>query len=289
MRVETADGEFIECALEGEENTGVVVAIAPAMGVRAGFYKAVLASLAARGMTAVTFDLRGNGGHSARRTNGCDWGYEEMIVNDFDAVVEAVRRRFVGRSVVLLGHSLGGQLACLYAGRFPGRVDGLILVASCMVDWRGWKGMSGVRRLFQYFNVAMITSLLGYFPGEKLGFAGNEPRGQMRDWVASALTGKYRLRGAGVDYEAALATVSLPVFALTFAADPYAPASACEKLLRKMPNAKVTREDIGERGAKVSVASHFNWAKLQNVGESTVEPLVVPLVQRWLAESFTPS
>jgi predicted alpha/beta hydrolase len=289
MRVETADGEFIECVVAGEDNVGVVVAIAPAMGVRAGFYTAVATALAAQGATAVTFDLRGNGGHSVRRTDGRDWGYEEMVVNDFDAVVVRLRQRFAGRRIIVLGHSLGGQLACLYAARFPGQLDGLILVASCMVDWRGWRGLRGFQRLLQYFNIAMITSLLGYFPGERLGFAGNEPRGQMRDWVASAFTGKYRPRGAAVDYEAALATVSIPVFALTFAADPYAPASACEKLLAKMPNAEVRHEDVGERGVRTSVAAHFNWAKTQGVGDLMTEPLVMPLVQRWLAESFTPS
>lgn len=289
MRIETADGEFIECAVEGEGNAGVVVAIAPAMGVRAGFYRAVAASLAAHGLTAISFDLRGNGGHSVRRMNGRDWGYEEMVVNDFDAVIMALRQRFLGRKIVVLGHSLGGQLASLYAGRFPGRLDGLILVASCMVDWRGWNGVSKFQRLFQYFNIAMITSLLGYFPGERLGFAGNEPRGQMRDWVASAITGKYRPRGATIDYESALATVSIPVYALTFAADPYAPASACKKLLMKMPNAQVCHEDIGGLRARASVAAHFNWAKERPVGESMEEPMVVPLVQRWLTESFTPS
>lgn len=276
--VRASDGETIECVSHGTSERGPVLLIAPAMGVRAGFYSGFADHLAALGYQCIRFDLRGNGGHSVRRENGADWGYDLMVQRDFHALVEAVTARYPQRPRVLVGHSLGGQLGCLLAAAYPADLDGIILIGSCMVDWRGWGKLGGVKRWLQYIQIGIVTRLLGYFPGQKLGFAGNEPAGQMRDWVHSALTGRYAPQPSSIDYEAALQQVRLPILALTFASDSYAPLAACRRLLRKMPAAQVTQLDFSDHQMGKTALGHFNWAKHPDG--------VLPTLTQWLDKYF---
>lgn len=274
----THDGATIECDVFGENNRGAVILIAPAMGVRASFYRVLAEGLVAQDCTVMPFDLRGIGGHSERREQGANWHYQEMIVADFAAAVTHARRRFEGRPLLLLGHSLGGQLGCLFAARNPAALDGVILAASCMVDWRGWGTVGGLKRLLQYAGIGLTTRLFGYFPGEKIGFAGNEPRGQMKDWVRSALTGRYQFDGADIEYEKALAEVSIPILALTFHSDTFAPAAACDRLLLKMPRASAKHLDLSDADVGLKQAGHFQWAR---------QPAkVIPHISDWLHENF---
>jgi pimeloyl-ACP methyl ester carboxylesterase len=66
-------------------------------------------------------DWRGNGGSAW--TPGSYWQAE--FVADLDALLEAV---LPGRAVTLVGHSMGGNIASLYAGTRPGRVERLVML-----------------------------------------------------------------------------------------------------------------------------------------------------------------
>jgi len=278
IRVQCGDGASVACGVHGDGNTGPVILVAPAMGVRASFYREFAERLAGLGCTVVRFDLRGNGDHSVRRVEGHDWGYQTMVSADFDAVAAQVRDQFPGRPCLLLGHSLGGQLGCLLAAARPQRLDGIVLIGSCMVDWRGWGRIGGIKRLLQYWQIGLLTRLVGYFPGERLGFAGNEPAGQMRDWVHSALTGRYEPVDAALDYEQALARLSMPVLAITFASDTYAPYAACQRLLKKMPGARVEHHDFTDQQMGESPIGHFRWAKNPDG--------LLPTLSQWLDKTF---
>ena len=99
------------------------------MGVKASYYEPLALAFQAGGTSAVTADLRGHGRsaiRAGRRTsNGFgDFGYREILDEDLPAFTAAVHERFPGRPIVLLGHSLGGQLACLWASTRPAGVAG---------------------------------------------------------------------------------------------------------------------------------------------------------------------
>ena len=69
-----------------------------------------------------------------------------------------------------MGHSLGGQLSSLYSSRFPGKLAGLIHIASCMVYHQGWEGMGQFRIRMAVNIFPFISQIIGYFPGDNIGF-----------------------------------------------------------------------------------------------------------------------
>lgn len=72
---------------------------------------------------ALAIDLRGHGKSAAPKDN--DYAVDSFV-KDLEAVVDKLGlKRFV-----LVGHSLGGSIAIKYAGRYPGRVAGLVVVGA---------------------------------------------------------------------------------------------------------------------------------------------------------------
>jgi len=88
------------------------------LGSRAATWDRIAAGLAGRGYRTLALDQRGHG-DSARTA---DYSFE-LLRDDVAAFAAALR---LGR-FVLIGHSMGGTAACLYAERFPDRLTALVL------------------------------------------------------------------------------------------------------------------------------------------------------------------
>jgi len=246
---------------EGDDNTSPVVICMPAMGVSASFYDPFAASLAATGLNAVTADLRGIGHHSARASRTTQFGYYEMVYFDWPATVSTVKKRFPSNRLVMLGHSLGGQLSCLYAAVHPGAVDALILIASGSVYYRGWRFPHNLGVLFSTQLLKLISGILGYFPGQKAGFGGTESAKLIRDWAHEARTGRYKLTDSPHDLEALLGTVRVPVLAISLEGDFFAPPSALRNLLAKMNQSRITQMHLSSQDLGMEQLDHFRWMK----------------------------
>ena len=237
-----------------------VVLVQPAMGMKARYYLQLLEALAAAGVHAAVTEQRGHeasGGRIPGRSY--DFGYADLVA-DLGQAVDAVRAELPGSPVVVLGHSLGGQIAALHAARHPGSLAGLLLVGSGTPHWREFSR----KLLVAAYGFPLTARLVGHFPGERLKFAGREARGLMRDWGHLARTGRF----AGG--EEGLADVRLPVLAVSIEDDWLAPTSSVDGLVTKLAGASVTRVHVEEPGI-----DHFRWAK-------QTDP-VVPLITDWLA------
>ncbi|MFV8752260.1 alpha/beta fold hydrolase [Nannocystaceae bacterium ST9] len=256
------------------------VLVMPAMGVEARYYEPLAVALAARGFAVARAELRGHGASPVRAGRGRDFGYRELAERSLPALIEALRERWPNVPRIVLGHSLGGQVASLYASLPGADLDALILIASGSVDHRGWPASQQTRVLFGTQLYAMIARVLGYFPGDKLGFAGREPRSQILDWAHNARTGRWQLRGSARDWEAALGEVDLPVLAISVDGDDYAPHGAVDRQVAKLRAAQVERIRLTRESAPPELLHHFRWARSPESMVATIDEWLTRALDR---------
>jgi predicted alpha/beta hydrolase len=258
--------------------TAPAVLILPAMGVPAVFYTPVLRALHATGLTVVAVDMQGQGESTPRVSRRSRFGYQCVVETDFSAVVQEISEALPEAPLVILGHSLGGQLALLHLAAGYGsachKVRGVALVASGSSWYRGFTGARALRNLVRGQLYAITATIIGFWPGDRLGFGGRESRGVMRDWARQARSGKYMVTG-GIDYERALGSLTLPVLAVDVENDDLAPPNAVDHLCSKIPNAVVTRCDYTTSAAGDKQLDHFRWVR-HNCG-------LVPVLTAWIA------
>ena len=198
------------------DNPRPVVVVAPGLGIPAGYYEPFGEDLATRGFDVAITELRGQGDSRPRPSSASRYGYHEMVAVDFPAVFSVVRDRFPASTPYLLGHSMGGQLGALYAGRIRGRLGGLILVASGTPYHRGFGGVRAPALLLGSAAMSITANVAGFWPGDRVdvGGFGRQSKVLISDWSRLARTGRFDPEGADTDYEDRLARLTLPVLSI---------------------------------------------------------------------------
>jgi acylglycerol lipase len=106
-----------------EGKVRAAVAIVPGFNSHSGYYTWVGEQCTADGLAAYAVDLRGRGHSDGERF------YVKAFtdyVSDVSSLVDLVKSREPGLPVILLGHSAGGVVSCLYTLDYPGMVSGLV-------------------------------------------------------------------------------------------------------------------------------------------------------------------
>jgi predicted alpha/beta hydrolase len=246
---------------KNEITSDAVAILFPAMGTAASYYYPFAKSLAEKGFTAITADLRGIGHSGIRPKRGVDFGFNEMLELDYKGILEKVDALFPGKRKFIIGHSLGGILASLYLSKYPKAADGLILIAACNIYYKGW---SGIRKWWLLFGTQMMNffaTLFGYHAGNIVGFGGIGAKTVIKDWSYTARTGKYRVKNSTHDFERNLKNITPNVLAVSFKHDILAPGKAVDNLLGKFNS---DSNIVHKRLADVSPGkpySHYNWVR----------------------------
>ncbi len=248
------------------------ILIEPAMGVKAGYYTPLAEALCAAGCNTAVAELRGHEESGGRKPGRAyDFGYHEMLTEDWPQAVEAVKARFPNAPFYLLGHSLGGQISSIYAAHHPRQLAGLILIACSSVYWKLWP------KAFLPYSQLMVLmgKLIGHFPGHRFRFAGREARSVIADWGRQARTGRFIFGRPRMDHDTILAGLTLPVLAISFATDFFAPKRAMDGLIGKFPQARLTRHHLDPKALGFEGIDHFRWVRRPQI--------VLPLIREWLS------
>ena len=230
----------------------------PALGVAARHYEPLALALAAHGVAVAVHEWRGIGSSNRRASRRSDWGYRELLTDDLPTSLRALRDAVPSVPLYVGGHSLGGQLATVLASTTTLPLAGLALVGSGSPYWRNFKPWVGLALI----AAPLLANLLGWLPGRRIGFGGNEARGVIGDWSRSGRTGRYAGRGIDVDLEAALRAQRAPVLALRLRDDWFGPEASLAFLLGKMPEATRRSEVLGPDDLAGAPADHFAWMKV---------------------------
>lgn len=233
----------------------------PALGVHAGFYDRLARALAGRGLDVLLHEQRGHGTSPIRASRHDDWGYRELVEEEVATIAAHARATAGGRPLLLGGHSLGGQLACLAAATMARPPDGLAIVASALQHGRlyppGWQLRIAIAsRLFP-----PVARLRGFHDGARMGFGGREARRLITDWAHVARTGRYEPQGTEFPYEARLAQLAVPLLLVTFTRDTFAPERAALALAAKMRGCPLTHRRLDAAVLRGALPDHFDWAR----------------------------
>jgi predicted alpha/beta hydrolase len=213
-----------------------VVVIATATGVHHRFYRRFAEYLAQHGFEAMAFDWRGMGasrtprGHRDPRLTMRNWGERDLT-----AAIAWADRQAEGRPVHLVGHSFGGQALGLAPN--AARVRRAVFVGA----QHGWMGHWPLRLrvpLWWLWRMAMPVgaTVLGRFPSRLLGMGETLPKGVAAQWA------RWCARPEHMGTWGGHAALRLPMLALSFEDDAFAPERAAAALLRQYAQASVTHE-----------------------------------------------
>jgi predicted alpha/beta hydrolase len=272
---QTSDGTAFSIALHGDDPARIrpVALLLPAMGVGARYYSLFARQLAAEGLTVALTDLRGQGASTPPAGRGTKHGFAEIVEIDIPQIVSMLRQRYPDRAVYVIGHSLGGQLGLLAHAHRADLFDALVLIASGSAWHRGQIGWRAPRHLIAGHVFAAISRVLGFWPGDVLGFGGRQSTQMMIDCARQASTGSYRLPTAAGDYETELGTVPTSVLFVEIDGDTLTPPASVDHLRSKLRCADISGLTLpGPVGTALGV--HFAWVRHS--------PTVAVEVHAWL-------
>jgi len=256
----TADGRALSGTVWEPSTPRAAVVIAGATAVPARAYAGLAEFLAASGLAVLSFDYRGVGRSAPRRLRGdrtvmADWGRL-----DLDGALEWLRGRHTHRPLLLVGHSVGGQLLGLAPAAETLR--GALLVGSQGGYWRNWRGFDRWRTWLGWRVVLPVAStVLGYTPMRALAMGENLPAGIGLQWARWGRHPEYLLSECTPAEAERYLRLGFPIRAYHFPDDAFAPRPAVEQLLgfyRGAPTELVVRSsaDLG-----VPAIGHFGWLK----------------------------
>lgn len=249
-----------------------VVLVNSATAVKRTFYAKFAGWLAEQGYDVVTYDYRGIGGSRPKGSFRAFTGtLTEWATQDMAAALDWACRERKTERVLLIGHSIGGQLI----GMAPNaeKIAAALCVASQSGEWRLWPTVIGKAKMFVWMHAALpaVGAALGFIPG-RLGMGEDLPNTVAREWARWCRTRGY-LMGDDTSRRALYERITAPILAISFSDDDYAPKETVDAWLAFFPRAP--KEHRHESPAEA--VGHFGFFR------SAAQQTLWPQAAAWLA------
>ena len=142
-----------------------VVIINSAMGVLRKYYSDFAHYLASEGFHVITYDYYGIGESGSYELNAIETDIVGWAQEDYAAVIEYAKARFQTHTLIVLGHSVGGQIIGMTSK--SRLVDAFMIVAAQTPYWPNFRFQLKIWLLWN-FMIPVLTPLFGYFPARKI-------------------------------------------------------------------------------------------------------------------------
>jgi predicted alpha/beta hydrolase len=281
--------------------TRPVVIINPATSVRCRYYFRFADYLFEHGLDVIAYDYRGIGESRPASMRGFDACWIDWGRIDFEAVLRYAERSFCGQPIHVVAHSVGGFVLGLAESNHL--IRRIFTVGAQYAYWGDYAAGAKLRMIAKWHVVMpLITILFGYFPGKRLGWLEDTPKGVVRDWVLSRERFEDTWRGSSsARYPdkhmlvRQLAAVTAPTLAVSVTDDEFGTIPAIERLLAYFSHSPRTHLRISPQAIIEPAIGHFGffhsrfeqklwhvpleWLKFGRVPEGCPGELITP-VQR---------
>ena len=269
FRLQAADGYTITGSFwrhsGANPGTRPVVVINPATSVRCRYYFRFANFLFEHGFDVIAYDYRGIGESRPAKLRGFDASWIDWGHLDCDAVLRHAERSFPGQPIHVVAHSVGGFLLGLAKSNHL--IRRVFTVGAQYAYWGDYAAGSKLRMVAKWHVVMpLITALFGYFPGKRLGWLEDTPKGVVRDWSFSRKRFEDTWRGrSSVRYPdkhalvQQFAAVTAPTLALSVTDDEFGTVPAVERLLAYFIHSPRTHLRISPQSIAEPTIGHFGF------------------------------
>ncbi|WP_086207332.1 alpha/beta fold hydrolase [Acinetobacter sp. ANC 4648] len=242
-------------------NNKANIILLPALGVAISKYDQLIQALTQQNLNVITADYPGCGRNTPSVSAEFDYGYADLLGYFIPQLVK-MSKDVLDQKPIILGHSLGGHLATLYAQYED--VD-VIAIATGNIGFLNWnlKGKLNILKAVITFNAMILKD--GYLAGYKIGFGNKEAKTLMQDWCKTVFTGDYKhiLEDETISENSALF--------IQFKNDEFAPLSSTLALSRYFKNPQIKILDLT---VTIQGNQHSVWIKQPQS--------VVTLIRKWI-------
>lgn len=250
----------------------VVIIIHPATATPEHFYTGLASYITSRGLVAVTYDYRGTGASGDPRKFK-DLRMRNWMDTDVPTVSAWVRKHFPKLSITAIGHSVGGHAMVLGYGTES--MERFAVVSSHQASTKKIPALGERLRVALILNVVgpVLSKLLGYMPGKKLGLGEDIPSAAMIEWGVWARRPRYFFDDPSMDAPHRAASVTQQVLAIGASDDPWASPSQMEALTSNLTSATVERRTYTPAELGVSRIGHHGLLR-RRTGEKVWPELI---------------
>ncbi|WP_229053863.1 serine aminopeptidase domain-containing protein [Aeromicrobium sp. Leaf350] len=235
-----------------------IVLISPAMAIGSRYYAPLVDAFERRGWDARALPRRGFEDDLPRASRRADWSYADEI-GDLTDAIRAARGEVADRPVMVLGHSLGGQIAAgqaLGSADADDRPDLFVGIGTSTPYFRRYPH-AGIPVLAAGAMAWPLTVAFGYLP--KPAFGGPGARTLMREWGAWAVTGRPPFRVDG--------RFDVPTLIIKLQADPYAVSAATDDFVDRFCDPELTTRwtYTAKAAGPNGTTDHVRWVRSPEV------------------------
>jgi len=239
-----------------------VVLILPANGAKQVFYSDFAQFLTKNNSIALTFDYAGIG----ESKNGSLRNFDTSIINwgkyDLEAVLSTIKAEYPNKKLVVVAHSMGGQLIGLAPSSLY--VDKLIFVTVPSGFLKFWTGTGRMKMLMTwYFWFPVLTKLFGYMPTSKISAMEDLPKSAALQWRNWCLSPNYMFDHLD-GYETWYENIDCPLVSYSVENDSFAPKEAVDWLTNRFTGCERKRIHINPAELGMEYIGHFGFFKESN-------------------------
>lgn len=252
--------------------------IHPATATPARFYTNFADYAVDRGLAVLTYDVRGvaasGPAHEHTRLRMRDWMHQ-----DANAVAAWARSEFPELPKLALGHSLGGH--ALLLGNGTDDLHGIVTVGTARAALRDINPLAERLRVGLILRALgpLISPLVGYAPGKRLGLGEDIPTAAMLEWGRWVSMSEYFFDDPSLGATARMARLRTPVLATGAGDDKWASPAQIDALVDHVRLAEVERRTFTPQELEVSRIGHHGLLR-RSVAERAWPEIVSWLLER---------